>query len=286
MPVRNCGIAGINSIMYKNLVLDTGLLSCDSKAFIVMHGVNDLGRSLDMVVNEILDNFRYIRNKNRTAPILFVACIHTNGRMDRTNQAIDAFNTRMFMELPTDVRYVDTSDMDDDFGNMDISCTRDGLHLNPEGYRRLTQILEEALNAVLPDRRKPEAPKPSWPEPEVPRPSWPEPEAPKPSWPEPEALKPSWPESEASKPARSEPEELKPSKHETEVPETSKPGPDPPKPTWPGPDSPALTHTVSSASILEKNARRSKVEKAYDIVSHPVRLAGGKRTDPHSPAGS
>lgn len=145
--VRNCGISGISSFEYEEKILSTGLLRCEDDVFLVMHGTNDIvwDDSIEEIVINIKLTIDYIRNCNADAPILFLACMHVNGRLDRSNARIDAMNTVLKRVLSDTVIWIDTDFMDDQNGNLDSCYTNDGLHLSEIGYQVLRNQIENVL---------------------------------------------------------------------------------------------------------------------------------------------
>lgn len=144
--VRNCGIGGISSFQYYDLILKDKILSCKADFFVVMHGTNDIvyDYSLEEISESIMNTMNYIR-KVSNAPILFVKCMHTNGRMDRDNKKINALNDYVCKRMPEDVIVVDVSAVDDLFGNLKQEYTTDGLHLSELGYLVFEDILTNAI---------------------------------------------------------------------------------------------------------------------------------------------
>lgn len=145
--VRNCGIRGISSLEYKKYILDRNLLKCGENLYIVMHGTNDI--VYDLTANQIADSIRetieYIRKRKKGARIFFVSCLHTNGRMDRNNLAINQLND-VLRRILIDVKWIDGSVMDDKYGNLKQDYTIDGLHLSGYGYEKFKSIIEKAIN--------------------------------------------------------------------------------------------------------------------------------------------
>lgn len=141
--VRNCGIAGINSYEYNEYILTKNLLNCTEKNYILMHGTNDIvcEHTLEENVKSIQNTIDYIINRQPQAKIFFIQCLHTNGRMDRSNRLIDEFN-RLLRRNLRNIIWVDTATMDDDFANLKMNYTVDGLHLSDEGYKALQELVE------------------------------------------------------------------------------------------------------------------------------------------------
>ena len=89
--VRNCGIAGISSVEYKDYILDRNQLACGSPVYVVIHGTNDIVYSYldEQIIENISSTFQYIRQHNPEAKIFFLLVASTNGRLDRSNKRIN-----------------------------------------------------------------------------------------------------------------------------------------------------------------------------------------------------
>lgn len=152
MPVRNCGIRGISSFQYRELILDPEILDGTSEAFVVMQGTNDIvyDYSLDEIVESIKKMLFYIRERNPDAIICVVACLHVNGRADRSNRKIDRLNGALCDAIrETDAFWVGMGEMDDSFGNLRREYTCDGLHLSSEGYTVFGRVLENGIRRAF-----------------------------------------------------------------------------------------------------------------------------------------
>ena len=147
--VRNCGISGISSFEYKEKILNLGKLNCDSDVFLVMHGTNDIvyDYTMDEIVESVKYTIGYIKNRNSAARILFLACLHVNGRLDRSNVKIDLLNSALKENLDN-IAWIDTSFMNDQYRNLDDRYTRDGLHINELGYEILQKAVEEKMKEI------------------------------------------------------------------------------------------------------------------------------------------
>ena len=148
--VRNCGIAGITSFEYNKRILKRNLLNCDSDLFLIMHGTNDIvwDYSIEEIVKSIEKTIYYIKDRNGTAPILYLACLHINKRYDRSNARIDMLNSMLKRSIANAVIWIDTSLMDDIYGNLNSKFTEDGLHLNSVGYNKLSAIIEQTIRGL------------------------------------------------------------------------------------------------------------------------------------------
>lgn len=146
MKVRNCGISGISSFEYNDYILEPELINCNENKYIVMHGTNDIiyNYSIDDMCHSIRKTIEYIRARKPQAAIYFINCLHTNGRMDRSNKAIDELN-KALKEFMPDVRWIGTPEMDNGYGELNPDYTEDGLHLNENGYTLLQHIVEREL---------------------------------------------------------------------------------------------------------------------------------------------
>lgn len=147
--VINYGIRGISSFEYNDYILSKNKLQCFSNIYIVMHGTNDIlnNYSNQEIYESILCTIDYIKEQRNNAQILFLSCIHVNGRIDRDNKRIDELNSYLYSKLNEKVYWVDTKFLDDEFENLDRKYTIDGLHLNEDGY----QILKDKLEKILQD---------------------------------------------------------------------------------------------------------------------------------------
>lgn len=145
-PVRNCGIRGISSFEYNKYILEPETLFCNEDTYILMHGTNDIvyDYSFEEITASILKSISYIYARRPEAVIYFVQCIHVNGRLDRSNRCINELNSYLEKHL-TDVKWIKTDKMNDEFDNLKAEYTIDGLHLNDEGYCVLRQIIEDEV---------------------------------------------------------------------------------------------------------------------------------------------
>ena len=145
--VLNYGISGISSFEYYNYILKDERLKLTSDIYLVMHGINDVAgkRTAEEIYESIVRTFDYVRSRRPSARIFFICCAHVNGRLDRSNLRIDELNDYMLEHLPPDIVPIRLDEMDDEFGNLDISYTTDGLHFSEKGYEKLKEIVEEKI---------------------------------------------------------------------------------------------------------------------------------------------
>lgn len=145
--VRNCGIAGISSLEYYNDILAKNLLDCSEDIYLVMHGTNDIVYETDLseIIKNIERTINYIKEIKLGATIYFLTCLKVNGRLDRSNKAIDKLNDAFSANLKN-VRLIDTGALNDEFGLLKSEYTKDGLHLSDKGYEILQNIVEEVID--------------------------------------------------------------------------------------------------------------------------------------------
>lgn len=148
--VRNCAVSGITSFEYNAKILKSNKLNCESDMFLVMHGTNDIvwNYTIAEITESINQTITYIRKRNNHAAIIFLSCMHVNGRLDRSNERIDMLNSELHARLK-DVIWIDTDFMNDEFGNLNSKFTTDGLHISNEGYFILKTEIENIIKEYV-----------------------------------------------------------------------------------------------------------------------------------------
>ena len=148
--VRNCAVSGISSFEYEEKILNLDKLKCTDDIFLVMHGTNDIvwDYTIDEIVESIRKTINYIKGRNVASPVFFLSCLHVNGRLDRSNTRIDELNNTLKNALGSCVIWIDTSFMDDKFGNLDEAYTKDGLHISDKGYEVLKTEIENTIKGM------------------------------------------------------------------------------------------------------------------------------------------
>lgn len=143
---RNCGIRGISSFEYMKYILKHNMLVCSENIYVIMHGTNDIvyNYSFEEILESIKNTIEYIRKRKKFSRIYFLQCLHVNGRLDRNNKYIDSLNSYLQINLKN-IFWINTSPLDDEFGNLKTEYTLDGLHLTEEGYRVLQDIVEKEI---------------------------------------------------------------------------------------------------------------------------------------------
>ena len=144
--VRNCGISGITSSEYIDDILKKGLLNYKTDIFCILIGVNDLllPKTVEEIADDILTMVKYLQS-NSKAKLYYLESLLVNGRLDRSNDKIVMLNSLVKSRLESDVSWIDTWRMNDDYGHLDYRYTTDGLHLSQTGYQMLEQILEHSM---------------------------------------------------------------------------------------------------------------------------------------------
>lgn len=149
--VRNCGIAGISSVEYRDYILHRNLLACSSPIYVVMHGTNDIvyPYSDEQIIENISTTFQYIQQHNSEARLFFLLVANTNGRLDRSNKRINQLNIKLKQAFTDVATVIDLQELNDEFGDLKSDYTIDGLHFSPVGYEKLQQIVENAIKRSL-----------------------------------------------------------------------------------------------------------------------------------------
>ena len=108
-----------------------------------MHGTNDIVYETDLseIIKNIERTINYIKERKPGATIYFLTCLKVNGKLDRSNKAIDKLNDAFSANLKN-VRLIDTGALNDEFGLLKSEYTKDGLHLSDKGYEILQNIVE------------------------------------------------------------------------------------------------------------------------------------------------
>lgn len=148
--VNNLGISGISTVEYQQLILDKNKIKDLGKYVFLMLGTNDIVD--DRLTNqEIIDNInKFIENIheiNNQTQIYFLEMTSVAFRMDRSKYRIMDLNEKIKESMQKYVIYVDLNKyMTDEFFNLQLEYTVDGLHLSKEGYKQLENILIKEYN--------------------------------------------------------------------------------------------------------------------------------------------
>lgn len=143
--VNNLGIAGISTLEYQELILDQGKISELGDYVIMTLGTNDIvdeSLSDKQIVDNICHCVTSVKKINPATKILFLEMTAVAFRMDRSNEKIYRLNEKIKERLAPMVTYVPLNEaMTDEFGNLLLDYTVDGLHLSTKGYEKVEEIV-------------------------------------------------------------------------------------------------------------------------------------------------
>lgn len=144
----NRGISGTDS-NWLLAHLDEQILALDPEKIFLLIGTNDLGLgySVSEVSNRISQLIGQIRNNSLTVRIYLLSVLPVNEDNRyadkvkiRSNQLIKSLNDNLKV-LPG-AEFIDLfPHLVDEEGNLAASFTTDGLHLTPDGYAKLAELL-------------------------------------------------------------------------------------------------------------------------------------------------
>lgn len=139
--------------------LECSVFELNPRAVFILNGTNDLGstsRSGKPTVEEIARCFgevvQRIRKRETNAQIFIVSCTPTRGNSAKIAPFIPQYNAllrRLTEAGDSKIRYVDTySDTVGADGLVKENLSKDGLHLNAEGYQILKRKFIDAMDAA------------------------------------------------------------------------------------------------------------------------------------------
>lgn len=148
--VNNLGISGISTKKYQKYILDENKIKKLGKYIFLMLGTND-------IVDETLTDEDIVKNIekfieglykiNRETKIFFLEMTSVAFRLDRSKDRIYLLNELIKERIDKKVKYIELNKyMTDEFRNLCLEYTDDGLHLNLNGYRRLEEILDKEID--------------------------------------------------------------------------------------------------------------------------------------------
>ena len=147
--VVNLGIAGISTKQYQEYILDENKIKHIANKTIIMTGTNDIvDKSLNFedILNNINKLIESLLKINKNTKIYFIEIPSIAFRMDRNKEEIFRLNEYLKNNLDGRIKYIEVNeDMTDDFKNLKLEYTYDGLHFNEEGYKILEKILEKEI---------------------------------------------------------------------------------------------------------------------------------------------
>ena len=147
--VANLGIAGISTKQYQEYILNENKIKHMANKTVIMTGTNDIvDKSLNFedTLNNINKLIESLLKINKNTKIYFIEIPSIAFRMDRNKEEIFKLNEYLKNNLDESIKYIEVNKyMTDDFKNLKLEYTYDGLHFNEEGYKVLEKILEKEI---------------------------------------------------------------------------------------------------------------------------------------------
>ncbi|WP_336018154.1 cytidylyltransferase domain-containing protein [Fusobacterium polymorphum] len=147
--VANLGIAGISTKQYQEYILDENKIKYIANKTVIMTGTNDIvdkSLSFEDILNNINKLIEDLLKINKDTKVYFIEIPSIAFRMDRNKEEIFKLNEYLKNNLDESIKYIEVNKyMTDDFKNLKLEYTYDGLHFNEEGYKILEKILEKDL---------------------------------------------------------------------------------------------------------------------------------------------
>ncbi|WP_341495721.1 GDSL-type esterase/lipase family protein [Photobacterium damselae subsp. damselae] len=149
--VNNLGIAGISSQEYLDFILNQGLLCEIGDTVLLFAGTNDIvidGWQPKDSVKWILQIYQYLITLNPNVQIKLLSVPPVRGRIDRSNSLIKELNQylrKSVIDMPQ-LEWIELSPyFYDEFGNLPVDFTHDGLHFSKKAYQQLELELSQKL---------------------------------------------------------------------------------------------------------------------------------------------
>ncbi|ETZ25496.1 hypothetical protein HMPREF2085_01906 [Fusobacterium nucleatum 13_3C] len=147
--VVNLGIAGISTKQYQKYILNENKIKYIANKTLIMTGTNDIIHE-KLKKEDILENINNLVEKllliNEKAKIYFIEIPSIISRIDIKKEDIFKLNEYLKNNLNETIKYIEVNKyMTDDFKNLKLEYTYDGLHFNEEGYKILEKILEKEI---------------------------------------------------------------------------------------------------------------------------------------------
>lgn len=149
--VNNLGIAGITSEQYHELIFEPGLIKNIGDTVFLMAGTNDIiinGWTPEYTVFWLNKTLNYIKTLNPYSSIYLLSVPPVIGRIERDNTNINMLNHALsqYAKKNKFIEWVPLpSDFFDNYGNLSLELTYDGLHFNNKAY----ELLQERFLGVL-----------------------------------------------------------------------------------------------------------------------------------------
>ena len=148
--VANLGISGVSTRQYLDVVVKPGYIQHLGQAVFLFLGVNDIVKEPDYSPMQVMSWLEEIlRRLQKVAPnsrYFLLEATPVNNIPTVDNPEIHQLNAYLQEHCPAGLTFVPTqSFFMNKEGKLDLELCTDGLHFNPRGYERLTQILLERL---------------------------------------------------------------------------------------------------------------------------------------------
>ena len=148
--VANLGISGISTRQYLDVVVRPGYIQHLGQTVFLFLGVNDIVKEPDYSPMQVMSWLEEIlRRLQKAAPnsrYFLLEATPVNNIPTVDNPEIHQLNAYLQEHCPAGLTFVPTqSFFMNKEGKLDLELCTDGLHFNPRGYERLTQILLERL---------------------------------------------------------------------------------------------------------------------------------------------
>ena len=148
--VANLGISGVSTRQYLDVVVRPGYIQHLGQTVFLFLGVNDIVKETDYSPMQVMSWLEEIlRRLQKVAPnsrYFLLEATPVNNIPTVDNPEIHQPNAYLQEHCPAGLTFVPTqSFFMNKEGKLDLELCTDGLHFNPRGYERLTQILLERL---------------------------------------------------------------------------------------------------------------------------------------------
>ena len=148
--VANLGISGVSARQYLDVVVRPGYIQHLGQTVFLFLGVNDIVKEPDYSPMQVMSWLEEIlRRLQKVAPnsrYFLLEATPVNNIPTVDNPEIHQLNAYLQEHCPAGLTFVPTqSFFMNKEGKLDLELCTDGLHFNPRGYERLTQILLERL---------------------------------------------------------------------------------------------------------------------------------------------
>ena len=148
--VANLGVSGVSTRQYLDVVVKPGYIQHLGQTVFLFLGVNDIVKEPDYSPMQVMSWLEEIlRRLQKVAPnsrYFLLEATPVNNIPTVDNPEIHQLNAYLQEHCPAGLTFVPTqSFFMNKEGKLDLELCTDGLHFNPKGYERLTQILLERL---------------------------------------------------------------------------------------------------------------------------------------------